>query len=429
VSYALPALVAIGHARHHHRPTRNWLLAFIRSALRSKTLKIARRMQPERGGYLEATPLTSFVVISLIGSGNATDPIVEDGIWFLSASARSDGSWPIDTNLATWVTTLSVQALARGGHLLEEDKRHILEWLLRQQVRAEHPFTHARPGGWAWTNLAGGVPDADDTAGALVAIRTLGGVDHLDAALGGIEWLLSLQNRDGGIPTFCRGWGMLPFDRSAPDLTAHALEAWDVWYPAIQPEKQREIGAASRRAVSYLASCQQSDGSWIPLWFGNEQMPGHVNPTYGTSRVVTALTVPLVRDRPEAVHSRRRGVSWLLRVQNADGGWGGGGMPSSIEETGVALRALALNGVSQAIGADAQDDRVSVAIVRGAQWLIATTGEGRHTPATPIGLYFAHLWYFEELYPLVFALSGLLEVRAALAEETFSRPLRPAAFR
>jgi squalene-hopene/tetraprenyl-beta-curcumene cyclase len=122
-------------------------------------------------------------------------------------------------------------------------------------------------------------------------------------------------------------------------------------------------------------------------------------------------------------------VSWLLRVQNADGGWGGGGMPSSIEETGVALRALALNGVSQAIGADAQDDRVSVAIVRGAQWLIATTGEGRHTPATPIGLYFAHLWYFEELYPLVFALSGLLEVRAALAEETFSRPLRPAAFR
>jgi hypothetical protein len=40
-----------------------------------------------------------------------------------------------------------------------------------------------------------------------------------------VRWLLDLQNGDGGIPTFCRGWGALPFDRSAPDLTAHALRA------------------------------------------------------------------------------------------------------------------------------------------------------------------------------------------------------------
>ena len=34
----------------------------------------------------------------------------------------------------------------------------------------------------------------------------------------------------------------------------------------------------------------------------------------------------------------------------------------------------------------------------------------------PIGLYFARLWYYEELYPLVFALRGLSGVRALLAE-------------
>ena len=42
----------------------------------------------------------------------------------------------------------------------------------------------------------------------------------------GLKWLLGLQNSDGGIPTFCRGWGTLPFDRSSPDLTAHAIRAW-----------------------------------------------------------------------------------------------------------------------------------------------------------------------------------------------------------
>src|SRR4029078_7639813 len=45
------------------------------------------------------------------------------------------------------------------------------------------------------------------------------------SGLNGLHWLNTLQNRDGGWPTFCRGWGHLPFDRSGPDLTAHALRA------------------------------------------------------------------------------------------------------------------------------------------------------------------------------------------------------------
>src|SRR6266436_6288752 len=46
-------------------------------------------------------------------------------------------------------------------------------WLLRQQYRVEHPYTHAAPGGWAWTDLPGGVPDADDTAGAVLALAQM----------------------------------------------------------------------------------------------------------------------------------------------------------------------------------------------------------------------------------------------------------------
>src|SRR5205814_8777936 len=134
-----------------------------------------------------------------------------------------DGSWPIDTNLATWVTTLAVNALAAAGDLDRLDgQAELRDWLLRQQYTERHPYTGAEPGGWAWTPLPGGVPDADDTPGALLALARWG--ERFTEVLGwGFEWLLRLQNSDGGWPTFCRGWGHLPFDRSGCDLTAHAL--------------------------------------------------------------------------------------------------------------------------------------------------------------------------------------------------------------
>ena len=34
---------------------------------------------------------------------------------------------------------------------------------------------------------------------------------------------------------------------------------------------------------------QRADGSWVPLWFGNEHAPGDENPLYGTAHVVIAL--------------------------------------------------------------------------------------------------------------------------------------------
>ena len=412
VSYALPALVAIGQVRHRRAPTRNPLLRALRSALSPSTLFKAGQMQPASGGYLEAVPLTAFVAMSLIEAGYAAHPVVANGIRFIRQSVRPDGSWPIDTNLSTWVTSLSVNALAGSAAFPQEDRRQVLHWLIRQQLREEHPFTHAQPGGWAWTDLSGGVPDADDTSGALVALWNLAGADQLRAAEAGIHWLLQLQNRDGGIPTFCRGWGALPFDRSAPDLTAHALDAWSAWHAAVEAGLQRRISAAAARALRFLERNQRTDGSWIPLWFGNQHAPGEYNLTFGTARVTAALNASLVRTAPAAQRSRRLGITWLLGAQNRDGGWGGAAQaPASIEETALALSTLAANGVS-----GTTEPQVLDAIERGTHWLIEATAEGRQTPAAPIGLYFARLWYYEELYPLVFALRGLSGVRALLAE-------------
>ncbi len=409
VSYALPALIAIGLVRHRRRPTWNPIARIVRAAVGGKTLRVLEIIQPRGGGFLEATPLTSFVTMSLIGAGLHEHPVVVRGIDFLVRSVRDDGSWPIDTNLATWVTTLSVNALATGSappHLTDDDRRRIRDWLLGQQYRQTHPYTGAAPGGWAWTDLPGGVPDADDTAGALLALGKLGPADSnvLSAVEAGVRWLLDLQNRDGGMPTFCRGWGALPFDRSGADLTAHAIAAWSAWQPQLDVRLHARVDRAIRRGLDYLAANQCPDGAWAPLWFGNQRAADDENLTYGTSRVLAALAA-----LDDAVHSQLASMKhsasdWLLASQAADGSWGGdqdGG--GSVEETALAIVALSADAQSKS----PSDTRHSTAIRRAAASLIAQTDHGRRFHAAPIGLYFAKLWYFEDLYPLIWSVAAL----------------------
>jgi squalene-hopene/tetraprenyl-beta-curcumene cyclase len=383
VSYALPALIAIGQCIYEHRKPWNPLTRMVRALSRQRSLKVLQTIQPSSGGFLEAIPLTSFVTLSLASIGHANHPVAQLAVKFLVNAARPDGSWAIDSNLATWVTTLSVNALAAAGELDNLDRKaELRDWLLNQQYKERHPYTGADPGGWAWTDLPGGVPDADDTPGALLALHPLlrrdyrtNSTEPKDSPIrfpiqAGFRWLLGLQNSDGGWPTFCRGWGHLPFDRSGADLTAHAIRAiarwgstilgnyamnqllssapekinwgkWETEYPFegrfFAKEFYSAIGCKLTDALDYLRRQQRPDGSWLPLWFGNQHMPDDENPTYGTARVLAAYRdLGMMNTEPA-----KGGIAWLLANQNPDGGWGGGkGSPSSIEETALALDVL-----------------------------------------------------------------------------------------
>ena len=54
VSYALPALIAIGQARHQHLPSRNPIARIARNLARERTLKVLAAIQPSSGGFLES---------------------------------------------------------------------------------------------------------------------------------------------------------------------------------------------------------------------------------------------------------------------------------------------------------------------------------------------------------------------------------------
>ncbi|HEY3378638.1 MAG TPA: prenyltransferase/squalene oxidase repeat-containing protein [Armatimonadota bacterium] len=382
VSYALPALIAIGLVLHRQAPTRNPFVRLLRNTTTGIVLRKLARIQPEHGGYLEATPLTSFVAMSLLPLFGREYPVTAKCLAFLRASARADGSWPIDSDLSMWVTTSAVTALAQAGALV--DGETVRRWIAAHQHTTVHPYTQATPGGWNWTFRPGGVPDADDTAGALIALAHLGG--HA-ATAAGARWLLQLQNRDGGWPTFCRGWGQLPFDRSSPDITAHALRALRG-----AAGNNAAVTRAVRRGLAYLTATQREDGAWVPLWFGNQGAVGHANPVLGTARVLLALAQLETGDA-----LARDGVQYLCRAQQADGGWGGDlGVAPSIEETALAISALS------AYPTVAPD-----ALARGTDYLVRRIeADDWRTPA-PIGLYFASLWYAEALYPLVWTVEAL----------------------
>jgi squalene-hopene/tetraprenyl-beta-curcumene cyclase len=228
----------------------------------------------------------------------------------------------------------------------------------------------------------------------------------LQAAIQGITWTLDLVNSDGGVPTFCKGWNRLPFDRSAPDITAHCLSAWAVWLPVLPAKLQRRTQLAIARGLRYLQRKQEADGSWNPLWFGNEWHPNFRNPVYGTARVVLALA----RMKTPGVMADRA-VKFLLSAQAVDGTCSGGpGLPHpSIEETALTLDAW--GAAVQAGFCLEETQRFRTAIQAGIAGLDALTQGGTSFPAKPMGFYFATLWYSEALYPGLFALQALGRAR------------------
>jgi squalene-hopene/tetraprenyl-beta-curcumene cyclase len=404
VSYAIPALVAVGILIFSKKKS-GFMLRFIRKFSVPFALKKLEKSLPESGGYLEAIPLTAFVALSLINSGYSSHLVVKKGIGFLENTQRADGSWPIDVDLSTWVSSLSVKAYRNNINtfLSNAQQRMIKTHFLALQNKTKHPFNGTPPGGWGWTTFSGSVPDGDDTPGAMLALMQLGKDATTEKSIAmGVNWLNQLQNNDGGFPTFSKGWGKLPFDQSCNDLTGHAVLALtkSIGYLPTGCKEQKLAKKMVGKAIYYLQKHQGKHGEWLPLWFGNQQDENHENPVYGTARVATYLKdALLLKNLPETIEKNISNMvfkaqQFLITAQNTDGSWGGNkAIEGSIEETALAVSALI-------------SEEHKETCKKGLHWLDSYYIENGLRPS-PIGLYFASLWYSEQWYPVTAYMEAL----------------------
>jgi squalene-hopene/tetraprenyl-beta-curcumene cyclase len=408
ISTTFPAFLSLSMLHDRHRS-----VAAVRRPLRRlcerRGLRWLRRAQCANGGYEESAFLTSVVATCLLETP-ARD-VAERAAAYVEAAQRPDGSWPIDRDLETFDSALGVLALAalgdgregppcgrnaqpgmvrRGGRAAGETlgpeldgaaDRALCRWFRATQFRAVCFPTGARPGGWAWAQ-PGGWPDMDDTSAALRALLRLGVAPSDAAIVAGLGFMRWMQNRDGSWSTFVKDSPM-PFDRSCPYITGHALSAFaEAGVPRHDP--------AVARALRYLERVQRGDGSFEAIWFRNY--------VAGTAAVLEAL-VALGRG---AARMARRAADWLIRAQQPDGGWAGtGGQPSSAEETAWAIHALLLHDARSALPAAR----------KGINWLLRHQRADGTWRAEVIGLYYSTLWYADSMYAVALPLQALATYR------------------
>jgi squalene-hopene/tetraprenyl-beta-curcumene cyclase len=108
----------------------------------------------------------------------------------------------------------------------------------------------------------------------------------------------------------------------------------------------------------------------------------------------------------------QRGYHWLVNQANRDGGWGSGVDTSRNDagqlcihrsESGVEETALAIETLLTAPKSELTQNTLN----KGLEWMIRSVENGSFKDCSPIGFYFAKLWYHERLYPVIFTVSAL----------------------
>lgn len=279
------------------------------------------------GTYLNYFSTTTLMIFALLARGyHSTHPVITRAVQGLKAmTTRMDDKLHCQYTTATvWNTTLISYALQEFGFAyssspVQKANQYILS---RQQLKygdwAIHEPT-VLPGGWGFADLNTFHPDIDDTTAALRAIRTLATeqVDYRQAWDRGVNWLISMQNKDGGWAAFeknvdkkvlnlfpVEGGKDLLIDPSTVDLTGRTLEFFgnftnlDFHQPMI------------KAGVRWLLQHQQTDGSWLGRWGVY---------IYGTWAAVTGMIAVGISPKHPAI---QKALTWLRKIQNPDGGWG-----------------------------------------------------------------------------------------------------------
>lgn len=307
----------LGNPRHIHETARTRAEQFMLDRIESDGTLYS---------YASSTILMIFALLAL--KYDKQHPLITKAISGLTAMQcrSSEGKTTIQNSPSTvWDTALITYALQEAS--ITDDHKSIqlaASYLLsRQQDKTADWSIHnpnTVPGGWGFSESNTINPDVDDTTAALRAIRSLStALPTVQQSWNrGLNWVLSMQNKDGGWPAFEKNTNkeMLTWlaidgaksaatDPSEADLTGRTLEYLGKF--AGLDTRHEWI----KRGTKWLIQNQEKDGSWYGRW--------GVCYIYGTWAALTGL---MAVGLPASHDTVQKGTEWLLSIQNSDGGWG-----------------------------------------------------------------------------------------------------------
>jgi squalene-hopene/tetraprenyl-beta-curcumene cyclase len=391
----------------------------IGSVIRKIALKKARdwilRHQDDSGDWGGIYPPIMYNLMALPQLGIGKDDPRIKRAWaaldrFMIDHPEQDGLHMQACVSPVWDTAWSMFALAEAGVDVRkpEMQRHI-DWLYSRQIFRDGDWAiknpDAIPGGWCFQFYNDFYPDVDDSAVVLMTLLwggfRKGKCMRTEQMRIGLEWLLAMQNSDGGWSAFERSVDKdlvnhIPFndldnmlDPSTADVTGHVLETLGHFGFGLDFKPVAQ-------GIKFVRKLQDASGAWWGRW--------GVNYIYGTHGVLCGLAqVGEDMNQPYV----RKAVDWLYSVQQADGSWGedcesyrdkslmgkGEATPS---QTAWALLALMAAG-------EVDDPRVA----RGVRWLIENQLKGggwREDKFTGTGFpnaFYLNYHYYREYFPLM----------------------------
>lgn len=359
--------------------------------------------------YLTSTVLMIFALLAL--GYPKSHPIITRAVAGLKAMAchRNGQIHMQDATSTVWDTALLTHALQVSGvsashPMVQKAGRYLLsrqhdkygDWVLHNPA--------AIPGGWGFSDSNTINPDIDDTTAALRAISPMQITDlvYQRAWQRGLNWLLSMQNDDGGWPAFekntnkqilswlpIEGADAVSTDPSTTDLTGRTLEF--LGNHAGLNVRNRNM----QKAVSWLLRNQEENGSWYGRW--------GICYIYGTWSAVTGMIAVGVPKEHPAI---QKAVQWLLRIQNHDGGWGES-CNSDIVKSYVPLRASTPSQTAWAVDTlIAASSTPTSPMIRGIQFLLGNSAASDWTLSYPTGAalpgdFYFHYHSYRYIWPLI----------------------------
>ncbi len=309
------------------RPTERFIPECIRKKAISHAEKwLIKHMQGE-GGIGAIFPAMANAVMALKVLGYPDDhPDYKRGIKALDdlLITRGNKTFCQPCNSPIWDSSLALSALLESG--LSPDHRAVkkcVDWLFAQQIHIKGDWSirapDLSPGGWAFQFENALYPDIDDTPMVIMSLLRAGTLNDKEARekiAKGVNWTIGMQSTDGGWGAFDIDNNYLylndiPFadhgallDPSTSDVTGRCVELLGIL------GYQRDLPPVDK-AIDFLRREQEGFGGWYGRW--------GVNYIYGTWSVLMAL-----RQTGEDMSQSyiRKAADWLKSCQNPDNGWG-----------------------------------------------------------------------------------------------------------